>query len=150
MRSDAASPEEYLAELDPDRRELVGAIRNSILSNLPDGYEEAMEWGMLTYQIPLDRYPDTYNGKPLAYVSLASQKNYVSLYLMSVYGDDEAEEWFHERYERSGKKLDMGKSCVRFRRLDDLPLDVLGDTIGAVAVDDFVGFFEEVRGPRSS
>jgi hypothetical protein len=146
VRSEAASPEAYLSELPEGRREFVSAIREVIIEHLPDGYEESMTWGMLSYEVPLSRYPDTYNRKPLAYAALASQKTYVSLYLMGVYGDAEVESWFHAKYEKSGKKLDMGKSCVRFKRLDDVPLDLVGDVIAKWPVDEYLDRYETARG----
>lgn len=145
MRSDAHTVEEYLAELPDDRRATVRAVRDVVLANLPDGYVESMNWGMISFEIPLDRYPSTYNGKPLGYAALASQKNYVSLYLMSVYGDPATEEWFHKQYRASGKRLDMGKSCVRFRTLDDLPLDLVGEVIARTSVEDYISRYEAAR-----
>jgi hypothetical protein len=100
---------------------------------------------MISYEIPLSRYPKTYNKQPLAMAALASQKNYMSLYLMTVYGDKDTETWFHERYRASGKKLDMGKSCVHFRKLDDLPLDLVGESIGRVSVDKYIERYEQSR-----
>ncbi|WP_433270506.1 iron chaperone [Actinosynnema sp. CS-041913] len=135
-RSDAATVEEYLAELPADRRAVVAAVRDVILANLPPGYDEGMAWGMITYSVPLSRSGKTYNGQPLAYVSLASQKNHLSLYLMGVYGEHEQE--FRAAFEATGRKLDMGKSCVRFKRLDDLPLDVIGREVARRPVDEFV------------
>ena len=140
------SPDEYIASLPPDRREAVTAVRDVVRANLPAGFTEGMEFGMIAWCVPLETFPDTYNGRPLGLASLANQKNYMSLYLNSVYGDPTTEAWFKERYEASGKKLDMGKSCVRFRRLEDLPLDVIGETIARVDVDAFVGRYEEARG----
>ena len=96
-----------------------------------------MQYGMISYVVPLERYPDTYNGLPLAVASLADQKRYMSLYLMGVYGDESAETWLRERWP-ADKKLDMGKSCLRFRRLDDLPLDLIGEVIARTSVDDFI------------
>ncbi len=146
VRSEAETVDQYLAELEDDRRELVEAVREVVLANLPEGYEEAMGWGMISYEIPLlSRYPETYNGRPLAYAALASQKNYVSLYLMGVYGDEATEQWFHSRYAESGKRLDMGKSCVRFKRLEDVPLDVIGEVIGRLSVDDMINRYESAR-----
>ena len=145
MRSDAVTVDEYLDELPEDRTEALQAVRQVILANLPDGYAEAMNWGMISYEIPLERYPTTYNNKPLAYAALASQKNYMSLYLMSVYGDSETEAWFHDRYLASGKRLDMGKSCVRFRSLDDLPLDLVGEVVARTPVEDFISRYEAAR-----
>ena len=138
MRSEATTVEEYLAELSPERREIVEAVRTTILENLPAGYQEAMNWGMITYQVPLSIYPETYNGKPLMYVALASQKNYLSLYLTGVYIDNEARQAFEGAYRASGKRMDIGKSCVRFRKLDDLPLELIGQSVAAMEMDEFV------------
>ena len=119
MRSDATTVDEYLSELGDDRRGALSAVRQVILDNLPDGYEEIMQYGMISYVVPLDVLADTYNGQPLMYIALASQRQYMSLYLTNVYGDESVEKWFKERYLATGKKLNMGKSCVRFRKLDD-------------------------------
>ena len=143
--SKARTVEEYLAELPPDRRAALSTVRQTILDNLPDGYEETMEFGMIAYTVPLARYPDTYNKKPLMYAALASQKNYMSLYLSSVYADPERAESFHERYRATGKKLDMGKSCVRFKKLDDIPLDLIAETIAATQIEDFITLYESAR-----
>lgn len=146
VRSEAISPEQYLNELPEDRRRFVGRLRETILANLPEGYEESINWGMLSYEVPLSRYPDTYNRKPLVYAALASQKNYVSLYLMGVYGDPGAEEWFHRRYrEVSGALPHMGKSCVRFKKLDDVPLDVVGEVVARLPVAEFIDRYESAR-----
>ena len=138
MRSEATTVEEYLAELSPERREIVETVRTTILENLPAGYQEAMNWGMITYQVPLSIYPETYNGKPLMYVALASQKNYLSLYLTGVYIDTEARQAFEAAYRATGKRMDIGKSCVRFRKLDDLPLELIGQSVAAMEMDEFV------------
>ena len=111
-RSNAKTVDAYLAELNSDRKAVMTKVRSAILERLPDGYQEAMQYGMISYVIPLETYPKTYNKQPLQYAGLASQKNYMSLYLMNVYGDEDTERWFVEEYEKSGKKLDMGKSCV--------------------------------------
>jgi hypothetical protein len=105
-----------------------------------------MLYGMIGWYIPLERFPNTYNGQPLGLAALASHKNYMSLYLNSVYGDPRTEAWFKDRYAASGKRLDMGKSCVRFRRLDDLPLDVIGDTIARVDLESYVAWYEKAAG----
>ena len=104
-----------------------------------------MQYGMIWYVIPLERYPVTYSGQALGIAALASQKNYMSLYLMNVYGETETERWFVEEYNASGKKLDMGKSCVRFKKLEDLPLDLIGKAIARTSVDEFVGMYEASR-----
>jgi Domain of unknown function (DU1801) len=136
---------EYLASLPPDRRKSIAAVRKVILGNLPKGYEESIGIGMLMYCVPLSRCPDTYNGHPLCYVALASQKNYMSLYLMSVYGHKPTEQWFREQFKARGKKLDMGKSCVHFKTLDDLPLDVIAETVARVPVDTWVSLYQQSR-----
>ena len=143
--SDAATVREYFDALPDERRAALGAVREVILANLPDGYVETMNWGMISYEIPLTRYPDTYNGQPLGYAGLASQKRYMSLYLMGVYADPEAREWFERAYAERGKKLDMGKSCLRFKRLDDLPLDVIGTLVARTPVDEFLRLYEASR-----
>ena len=145
VRSTAGTIDEYLAQLTPDRQEIIETVRDVILDHLPEGYQETMQFGMIAYVIPLDTYPVTYNGQPLQYAALASQKNYVSLYLMNIYSDKEAERWFTEQYRASGKKLDMGKSCVRFRKLEDLPLGLIGEAIGRTTVAGFIERYQESR-----
>lgn len=145
MRSDAATVEEYLASLPEGREEAISAVRSVILDRLPDGYEEEMRWGMISYEVPLAIQPDTYNGKPLMYAALASQKRHMAVYLSGVYSDPEARDDFEQAYRATGKRMDMGKSCVRFRRLDDLPLDVIGEAIARYPVNDFVDLYHRAR-----
>ena len=146
VTSDARTPDEYIAALPDDRREAVSAVRDVVRDNLPAGFEEGMLYGMIGWYIPLERFPNTYNGQPLGLAALASQKNYMSLYLNSVYGDPQTESWFKDRYEASGKRLNMGKSCVRFRRIEDLPLDVIGETIARVDLDSYLAAYEKAVG----
>jgi hypothetical protein len=142
---------QYLDSLKPDRQQAIEQVRQVILDNLPKGYEESVGLGMLMYGVPLSRYPDTYNGHPLCYAALASQKNYMTVYLMSVYGDKKTEQWFRSRFKAAGKKLDMGKSCVHFKTVDDLPLDVIGEVISKVPVDRWISLYEQSRKkPRTS
>lgn len=148
VRSAASTVEQYLKELPEGRRNVVSAVRDVILANLPRGYEESMNWGAISYEIPLERYPDTYNGKPLGYAALASQKNYCSLYLMCVYADSDNQAWFREEFRKAGKKLNMGKSCVRFRKLEDLPLEVVGRSIASTPVEKFIAIYEASRKRR--
>lgn len=145
MQSAAKTVAEYLAELPPERRAMVEALRSAILRHLPEGYEETMQYGMISYVVPFSRYPKTYNNQPLAVASLASQKNYVSTYLMGIYGDAEAEAWLSEAFAAAGKRLRMGKSCVRFKKLDDIPADVVGQAVGLLSVADFVELYESSR-----
>lgn len=128
-----------------DRRAAISAVRQVVLENLPQGYEEMMQFGMIGYVIPLERYPVTYNGQALQYAALASQKNYMSLYLMNVYSDEAVERWFVDRYKDSGKRLDMGKACVRFKSLQDLPIDLVGEAIALTPVDRFIERYEMSR-----
>jgi hypothetical protein len=145
MRSDALTVEDYLADLPEDRREALSAVRQVVLDHLPAGFEECMQFGMISYVVPLERYPDTYNGQPLAVASLANQKRHMAIYLVGVYGDESSQTWLRARWEAAGKKLDMGKSCLRFRRLDDLALDVLGEAIGRMPLDEFLAVYERAR-----
>ena len=145
MQSDATTVDQYLADLPEGRRDDIEAVRDTILANLPDGYEEVMNWGMITYQVPLERYPDTYNKRPLMYAGLASQKQHMAVYLSAVYSDDTTRDGFLDEYRATGKKLDMGKSCVRFTKLDNLPLDLIGKTIGSVSVAAFIEQYETAR-----
>ncbi len=145
VQSKATTVDQYLDELPPDRRETVAAIRDLVLENLPAGYEETMSFGMIGYVVPFEIQPETYNGQPLEYVALASQKNYISLYLMNVYGHKETQEWFLKAYKASGKKLNMGKSCVRFKKIDDLPLDVIARVVSLTPMDEFVKAYRASR-----
>ena len=145
MRSSANTVQEYLDDLSPERLEALETVREVILANLPEGYEEAMNWGMITYQVPLSRYPDTYNKQPLMMAALASQKNHMAVYLTGVYADDDSREEFVTAYKDTGKRLDMGKSCVRFRKLDDLPVELIGDAIARFSVDEFIELNERAR-----
>jgi hypothetical protein len=146
MQSEATTVEAYLAELPADRRAAIEAVRKAILASLDGGYEEGMQYGMIGYYVPLSRFPNTYNGHPLAIAGLASQKQYMSLYLMSVYAHAETRRWFEDAYREAGKKLDMGKSCVRFKRIEDLPLDVIGETIARTTIEDYIKGYEAARG----
>lgn len=148
MRSEAGTVQEYLAGLPADRRKAIEAVRQVILANLPEGLEEVMNWGMITYELPLDRYSGTYNKKPLMYAALASQKNHMAVYLTGIHIDDGARRAFEDAYRATGKRFDVGRSCVRFRRIEDLPLDLIGETIGSVTVDEFVDRYEIGRRTR--
>lgn len=145
VQSKAKTVQEYLDGLSPDRREAISTVQKVILKNLPKGYEEVMQFGMIGYVIPLEKYPNTYNGQPLGIAALASQKNTMSLYLMNVYGDEATRKWFVGEYKKSGKRLDMGKSCIRFKKLDDLPLDLIGKAISRTPVDLFISIYEKTR-----
>jgi uncharacterized protein YdhG (YjbR/CyaY superfamily) len=149
MQSDATTVEDYLASLPEDRRAAIAKVRQTILEKLPRGYEEVMNWGMICYQVPLSVCPDTYNGQPLMYAALASQKNHMAVYLTAVYMDGGARRDFESGYRNSGKRMDMGKSCVRFRRLDDLPLEVIGKAIALMPVNQFVARVTTAQSTRT-
>ena len=149
MRSDAKDGEEYLAELPDDRRAALSAVRQVILQHLPSGYEEVMNWGMITYQVPRETYPDTYNGQPLMYAALASQKRHMAVYLMAMYLDEEVERRFEASFRQRGKTYDAGKSCVRFKHLDDLPLELVGEIVALHAPEEFVELSERARAKTS-
>jgi uncharacterized protein YdhG (YjbR/CyaY superfamily) len=146
VQSKAATVAQYLKELPADRRKTIAAVRDVIRRRLPAGYEETMNWGMISYEVPLSVCPKTYNGQPLMYVALASQKNYCALYLMGVYGDAKLREELHRAFEAAGKKLDMGKSCVRFKSADDLPLEAIGKLIARVPIKTYVKRYQELKG----
>ena len=145
VSSAATSVDAYLAELPPERRSVVSTVRDLINAHIPPGYEEGMAYGMIGWSIPLSRYPVTYNKQPLAYVALAAQKNAYSLYLMGVYGIGEQEGKLRDAAAAAGKKLDMGKSCLRFRKADDLPLQAIGQLIASMPVDDYIAVYEASR-----
>lgn len=148
MHSDATTPKAYVDSLPPDRRAQIAKVRAVIRKHLPSGYVEAMNWGMIAYEVPLRRCPDTYNGQPLMYAALASQKNHMAVYLSGIYGSEALRQWFEHEYRASGLRMDIGKSCVRFRSVDELPLDLIGEAVAAVPVDEFIGMYEASRSPR--
>ncbi|MCD6424188.1 MAG: DUF1801 domain-containing protein [Anaerolineales bacterium] len=138
MKSTATTISDYLADMPPERRTAIEKVRNTIMAYLPEGYEETLNWGMITYQVPLDVYPDTYNKKPLMYAALANQKNHMAVYLTGIYMDENLNQEFESKYRETGKRYDVGKSCVRFRKLDDLPLELIGESIAAIGMDEFI------------
>ena len=147
MQSKATTVEQYLASLPEDRREALSAIREVILENLDDDYEEGMQYGMIGYCVPHRVYPAGYHvnpEQPLPFASIASQKSHLALYLMCVYGSPEQEKWFREAWAKTGKKLDMGKSCVRFKRLEDVPLEVIGEAIRRCPAKKYIAQYEAV------
>ena len=154
MQSKASTVKEYLANLPADRREAIEAVRAVILKNLDSKYEEGMQYGMIGYYVPHSIYPAGYHcnsRQPLPYASLAAQKNHYGLYLCAVYADNACDNergdggWFRQAWQSSGKKLDMGKGCVRFRKLDDVPLDVVAEAFRRISVADFVAQYEAAR-----
>jgi len=140
--SKARTVDQYLAELPDARRADVEIVRDMVLGNLPEGYVETMRWGMITYEVPLDTYPDTYNGQPLMFAALAAQKHHLALYLTNVAFVPGGEDRFKARYLETGKKLDMGRSCLRFKNADDLAIDLVAETIRSTSLDDFIEGYE--------
>jgi hypothetical protein len=141
----AQSPEEYVAALPEERGKPIADVRRLVKKHLPKGYTEAASFGMIGYVVPLDRFPKTYNGQPLTYVALAAQKNYCSLYLMSVYGSKKHETALRDAFKAAGKKLDMGKSCIHFKTIDDLPAQAIGEIIGSIPVEKWIEIYESSR-----
>ena len=145
VASTAQNVEQYLAELPEDRREVISSMRKLIRKHLPKGYVESVGFGMICYGIPLEQYPDTYNGQPLAYVSLAAQMNYNALYVMGPYADPKQDAEFRAAFKAAGKKLDMGKSCVRFKSMDDLALDAVAKVIASTPPKQYIEKYEAAR-----
>ncbi|MFF1877306.1 DUF1801 domain-containing protein [Leifsonia sp. NPDC058230] len=147
MTAPAMPPEvaEYFDGLAPERRAVLEPVFDTVAAAMPDGYRLGVQWGMPGWVIPLDRYPNTYNKQPLAYVSLAANKNYNSLYLMALYSDSADDKAFRESWARGGRRLDMGKSCLRFKTLDDVDLPLIASTVAAFPVERFVAIYERVR-----
>ncbi|MDX2114138.1 MAG: DUF1801 domain-containing protein [Planctomycetota bacterium] len=154
MQSKAATVKQYLAELPADRRAAIDAVRKVILENLSDGLEEGMQYGMIGYYVPHSVFPQGYHcdpKQPLPYAGIASQKQHMSIYLMSVYGSPDVLRWFQDAYRKSGKKLDMGKACIRFKTLEDLPLDVIGAVIRRVPAQAYISNYLQTLGqPKAS
>ena len=145
VSSKATTPSAYLASLPAERRKVVAAVRKVIRENLPAGYVESMNWGMLAYEVPLTRYPDTYNGQPLMYLALAAQKNNYALYLTSAASNKTLMAELASAYKAAGRKLDMGKSCLRFKQLEELPLEVIGALVASTSVEDRIEAHERSR-----
>ena len=145
VSSKAATPEAYLSELPPERQALVTKVRELVNANLPPGYVERMNWGMISWELPLELYPATYNGQPLVFAGLAAQKNHTALYLNCIHASDERTQRLRKDYAAAGKKLDMGKSCLRFKKAEDLAEDVLARAIASVPVDSFIDEYERTR-----
>ena len=145
FQNKARTVSEYVSSLPPDRQPVVRKMRSFVKKHLPKGYKEQIGFGAITYAVPLAKLPDTYNGQPLCYAALAAQKHYYTLYLMSVYGDPKQKQWMAEAFKERGKKFDMGKSCLHFKSLDDLPLDVVGEVIASTPVDTYIARYRETR-----
>lgn len=146
MQSKALTPEEYLENLPEERKPIVTAIRNTIIQNIPEGFIEIMNYGMLGYVVPHSLYPSGYHcdpKQPLPFLGLASQKGHISFYHMGLYADSELTKWFEEEWVKvSKKKLDMGKSCVRFKKAEDVPLQLIGALVQKISTKDWIAMYE--------
>ncbi|MEC4048802.1 DUF1801 domain-containing protein [Flavobacterium sp. SUN046] len=146
MQSKAATPDQYIAELPEERKEAMQRLRDLALEKMPKGYKETMGYGMLCYVVPKETYPDGYHvdpSLPLGLMSIASQKNFIAVYHMGMYGDPKLLEWFVSEYPKHCKnKLDMGKSCIRFKNIKNIPFDLLGELFSKVTVDQFIEMYE--------
>jgi len=148
MQSKARTVAEYLASLPTDRRAAIEAVRKVILRNLDADYEEGMQYGMIGYYVPHRVFPPGYHcspDQPLPFAALASQKNHMAVYLMGVYvdGEDNESQWFRKAWAKTGKKLDMGKCCVRFKKLEDIALDVVGESVRRLPAKKYIGYYAQ-------
>lgn len=135
----------YFAGLDPAQRDTIYPVLEALMDAIPEGYQLGMHWGMPTWVVPLEVYPDTYNKQPLAFVGLAAQKNYNSLYLMFLYSGSDDDAAFRSAWAETGLKLDMGKSCLRFRSLTDLDLGLISRAVASVPVEEFLSGYERIQ-----
>ncbi len=145
VQSKAQTVQAYLDELPEERRAVISTVRDMVLRHLPRGYQETMRYGMISYEIPLERYPNTYNDQPLSYMALAAQKNHYAVYAMGVYANPKQLAWLKEEFKKAGKKLDMGKACIRFKKLEDLPLHVVGPMAALATPEQFIAVYEASR-----
>ena len=136
---------QWLATVPAERKDAINAVRAAVNKRLPQGYEETVDWGMLAWVVPLSTLPNTHNGRPLMLAALGAHTKVMTLYLMSVYGDPKLRKAFETAYKRTGKKLDMGGSCLHFKKLDDLALDVVVDTIALLRVEQYVERYQNAR-----
>jgi len=149
MTSDPKTPEEYIKNLPEDRKEAISKLRKTILDNIPEGFSETMSYGMIGYVVPHSIYPNGYHAKPelpLPFINLASQKNFIAVYHMGVYANKELLDWFVNEYPKHAKrKLDMGKSCIRFKKIEDIPYDLIGELCSKISTDEWIKIYENVN-----
>lgn len=148
MKIEANSPDDYISKLPEDRQEVMTRLRKVVIDNLPQGFSEEMSYGMIGYVVPHSLYPGGYHCDPklpLPFMSMASQKNFVAFYHMGIYADPELLDWFVNEYSKYSKyKLDMGKSCIRFKRMNDIPYELIGQLVSKVSVDDWINTYDSV------
>ena len=146
MTSEAKNPDEYISSLPEERKMYMEKLRNVILKNLPKGFEEGMNYGMMGYYVPHAIYPKGYHCKPsdpLPFMGFASQKNTINFYHMGIYANKDLYDWFVAEYPKySSRKLDMGKSCIRFKKFDEIPFDLIGELVTKISVEDWIATYE--------
>ncbi len=148
VSSKAKTVTQYLKEIPAHQKVELKKVREVLKKNLCKGFVESMNWGMISYEVPLKTYPETYNGKPLMLASLAAQKNNISLYLMCAYQDPGLHDTLLEAFQKIGKKPNMGKSCIRFKKTEDIPLPTIGRIIKKVTLKKFLETYENAQGKR--
>jgi hypothetical protein len=148
MRSEATTTQEYLDELPRDRAEALSVVLAALRASLPKGLEENMNWGMVTFEVPLAIYPKTYNGQPLMHTAVANQKKHMAIYMSCLYGEGQGRDEFVEAYKATGKRMDLGKGCLRFRKLDDLPLDLITEYSGRLTIERLCAIHDETTANR--
>ena len=146
MQSKAETPLDYIESLPEERKPIIKALRKTIFENLPEGFHEQMSYGMIGYVVPHTLYPSGYHCDPklpLPFITLASQKNFIALYHMGIYADPELLAWFQSEFPKHSKaKLDMGKSCIRFKKIEDIPLSLIGELVGKMSPSDWIKRYE--------
>ena len=152
MQSIDSTPQEYIDALSPERKAAMEELRQNILENLPTGFSETMSYGMLGYVVPHSIYPEGYHCDtilPLPFINIASQKNFIALYHMGIYVDNELLDWFVSEFqEQSKSKLDIGKSCIRFKRMDQIPYKLIGQLASKISVHEWISKYESVLSNR--
>ena len=147
MKSAANTPEEYINNLPDDRKQVMNTLRKTILDNLPKGFSETINYGMIGYVVPHSMYPNGYHCNPklpLPFMSIASQKNFIAIYHMGLYANQKLLNWFLEEYSKHGNtKLDMGKSCLRFKKMDQIPFELIGELSKKITVKEWIATYEE-------
>ncbi len=154
MKYEANSPEEYINQIAQDRQVAMQKLRNVILDNLPKGFQETMNYGMIGYVVPHSIYPPGYHctpNLPLPFITIASQKNYIALYHMGIYADKKIYDWFVAEFPKHSKlKLDMGKSCIRFKKPDQIPFKLIGELVQKISLTEWINLYESMIKKSSS
>lgn len=147
MQSKASTPKEYIASLPEDRKKAMNELRNAINKNIPKGFSEGMGYGMMGWSVPHSIYPNGYHcdpKQPLPFMGLASQKNFIAVYSMGLYSDPKLLKWFTSEFQKqSKKKIDMGKSCLRFKKMDEIPVKLIGELASKITVKEWIATYEK-------